>query len=139
MSRAPYTAPLTEVLDAVAIYLQSKGLGQVGSSIMKGSLRPTPVKQIAIVTSSGARLRGDPIRRPAFQVMIRDDPFNVALVRAQDVYNAMDHVWLKTAHFGLRFKAEVEPGSYFIDANQHFVFSLNFSSVLCPPVAGSVP
>jgi hypothetical protein len=133
------TAPLTEVLDKVAVYLAEKGLGVVGSSIMKGSLKAAPMKQIAVITSGGVRLRGDPIRRPAFQVMVRDDQFNVALVRAQDVYEALDHQWLKTTRFGMRFKAEVEPGAYFIDGNQRFVFSLNFSAVLCPIVAGSVP
>lgn len=77
------------LIDELATYLQSKGLGTIGTDIFEGRLMDTPDAQIALIDYAGRPselthdIAGIAYERPRVQVLARSSPDDYAGARTK--------------------------------------------------------
>lgn len=120
------------LIQDVAAYLASEGHGTVGRDIFVGTLPTKPIDAVAVLLSGGPADGGDPIRRPMFQILIRNRSEQQITLKGEQLYLALKNKWnVLTEHNG-RIQATNEPGPIGKDPGDVPVMSLNFEMSLTP-------
>lgn len=116
------------LLNEVATYLQSVAIGVRGKTLFVGQIPNSPIGVTVVVGGVGLR---DPLetglRKPSFQVIVRDVVYQSAQDRSDLVRRALDNKWNVLGSIKGRVLAETEGPIAFRDQNNHPSFSHNFA------------
>lgn len=111
-------------------YLEQTGVGSIQRTLFYGTMPASPIGVTVVTAEGGVRSSIETgLRTPSVQVLVRDKDFDVAAARADKVFGALDNKWNVLQTIRGRFMADTLPGVYFKDANEYYVFSLNFNLV----------
>lgn len=112
------------LIEEVSAYLEAQGQGTLGQDLFHGPLPKSKVEAVSVIPSSGSP--HVVMERPSFQVLIRRLTFREAQEKATSVYGELHDKWNVLSTYQGRIWAAHEPGPFWVDEDQHFVFSLNF-------------
>ena len=117
------------LLDAVATYIATIGMGSIGSNLFKMTMPESPHTCTAIVLSGGPVIIGDPTNRPSFQILHRNTDINSGTTLIDSLYYALHNQVNVLPNMNGFIEAKHLPGVHFRDDNNHPVFSLNFAFI----------
>jgi hypothetical protein len=110
----------------VRTHLASSAVGTIGYSLFY-QLPDSPPTAIAVNATGGSPGTGPvTIRRPTFQVLCRAQRKVTAATNATSVFGVLHGRWNVLATIKGRIVADHEVGPYYRDANNNFVYTLNF-------------
>lgn len=117
------------LIERVTTTLASLGHGQEGVNLFSGSLPSTPAAGCyGVISTGGYYLAGDPVLRPSFQIAYRTTHVSsgsTAVASLSD-YIAEREFNALGCDFPGRLVRMGMPGSYYVDSNNHLVFTLNY-------------
>lgn len=122
----------SELADELAEYLATRGVGTVAGDIFTmhmPSPPAAPLEAILIRPDGGMADPRDVVSRPHFNVQIRSARSDTGAVRAEQVYDLLHKVVVRTSSFVGRFTGDAYPGQWFRDGNGAFIHSMGFSFV----------
>lgn len=127
---------VNDFLSNLGTYVASSGVGSVGAggNIKYHYLPGEPRNCLAIILHGGPGLPGEPAKRRAFQVLVRNTDAGTAGTIATTVHALFDDVvadldnCLMGGDTG-RFEPHHLPGPHGVDENGDFWYSLNFDFV----------
>lgn len=120
------------MVDDVAAYLATQGLGTVGTNIFAGFLPDSPNTCIAVSQRGGyAPIQPQSIERPALHVLIRGADHTTAETLANSVYTTLHRAWELTlgGRRYLYFRALTSPTFLYCDWSTdppNYIFSIDF-------------
>lgn len=117
-------------IDQVGDFLAANSVGVVGTSIFISSLPPTPTVSVGLYLQGGSESPNKTADKVLFQVLVRDTGYAAGLARAETVWNLLRNSWGLLSSVKGRVEAENQPGVFFRDDNELFVFSLNFQATI---------
>jgi len=124
---------MQRILEDVGTYLNTWGIGTVGTNMFIANMPPSPTKCLSIFSNGGLMSpQNAPYYNPQFQILIRDTAYNViALGRLADyVFSLLDNKWEVFTRFKGRITALSPPGVNYKDETGNWVYSLNFQAIV---------
>ena len=120
------------LLDDIASYLQTSGVGTVGTNIVKGFFPNAPDSLVAVFEYSG--LPPDKtanIESPQLQVRVRGTDYNTAKKKIIDCQTALHTLWEQTINGNryLYISANGSPAYMRKDANNRHEFVQNYTVI----------
>lgn len=122
---------ILDLLTDVTSFLQTlTGVGTIGKSIFYGTMPGSPNECVAVYPTGGYKDPNamDGMWRPQFQIAVRAEGFAAGLQKTQTIWTGLDQVWNGLPMIKGRVTADHEPGVYFRDQNQRFLFTMNFTA-----------
>ena len=123
---------MRRLLEDIAIYLNTIGIGTPGQTVFIGNMPNTPVNALGIYSSGGeVSVAGSPVYRPGFQLLLRrsSGDFANASNLADYLFQVLDDKWNVLDRVRGRIIATSAPGVFFRDDSGNLVFSLNFQVI----------
>lgn len=122
------------LLDDIASYLQTAGIGTVGTDIFKGEMPAEPDNCIGLFEYGGGRPEhapGAPLDRPGLQARVRNLSYPVARQKCQDIQNVLHgiHEQAINGTYYILILANQSPEPLGRDANDRMEFVQNFSVI----------
>lgn len=124
--------------DDIADYLETEGVGTVGTDIFVGKVPAEPANLIAIVPGNGGTAQPNmyiaDFIYPRFQIFIRNEDFSAGADKLAEVRAAL-HCKIGLAlnnHRALRIHAQQEGGPIGDDGQGRTEFSINFMAQAQP-------
>lgn len=123
------------LLDDIAGYLQTQGVGIVGNDLFNGYMPDQPDNLVALFEYAGSPMEltmgtGDPtLERPGLQVRVRNNLYPSAKAKIEAIVDVL-HGLTETVISGKRYlliRANQSPASMGLDANNRSEFVVNFS------------
>ncbi len=118
------------LIDDIASYLQTEGVGTVGTDIFKANQPANPVKCLTILPTGGLEPDVDiiGIKNPTIQILARGENFTEAMDMAQDAYGALHGLANETLGdtYVMFCKALQEPTAIGQDDNNNYEISCNY-------------
>jgi hypothetical protein len=123
------------LLDDIAGYLQTQGIGTVGKDLFKGYMPDQPDNMIALFEYAGSPMEltmgtGDPtLERPGLQVRVRNKLYPVGRAKVEQVVDVL-HGLTEQVLGGKRYlliRANQSPESIGLDASNRSELVVNFS------------
>lgn len=118
------------LLDDIALYLQQKGIGIIGTDIFKGQLPASPDNAIALFEYAGEPqdLTDANLEYPSLQVMVRNKNYAAGRQKIEQVRNTL-HGLAETTINNVRYlliQAKQSPEVLPRDENGRAIFVCNF-------------
>jgi hypothetical protein len=120
---------MRRLLEDVATYLQTLGIGTIGTKIFVGNMPSSPAKVIGIYSTGGESGSGSsPLYRPSIQVINRDSAgnFGNASNMSDYLFQILEGKWNILSRFPGRIVATTLPGINWRDDAGNWNFSNNF-------------
>lgn len=117
------------MLDEVAAFLQSNGIGDIGVSVFLGTTPAAPASLIGLYLQGGSETQNKTMDRVLFQILVRDDSYPIGYARTQIIWGLLRNSWNVLSTAKGRIVANNQPGISFRDENERIVFSLNFTGL----------
>ncbi|TCS80377.1 minor capsid protein [Tepidibacillus fermentans] len=118
------------LLDDIALYLQQKGIGTIGTDIFKGQLPATPDNAIALFEYAGEPqdLTDANLEYPGLQVLVRNKSYSAGRQKIEQVRNTL-HGLTETVINNVRYlliQAKQSPEALPRDESDRAIFVVNF-------------
>jgi len=118
------------LLDDIALYLQQKGIGIIGTDIFKGQLPVSPDNCIALFEYAGEPqdLTDANLEYPGLQVLVRNKSYATGRQKIEQVRNVL-HGLTETTINNVRYlliQAKQSPEALPRDENGRAIFVVNF-------------
>jgi len=118
------------LLDDIALYLQQKGIGTIGTDIFKGQLPAAPDNAIALFEYAGEPqdLTDANLEYPGLQVLVRNKSYAAGRQKIEQVRNVL-HGLTETTINNVRYlliQAKQSPEALPRDENGRAIFVVNF-------------
>ena len=118
----------SELLTHFATKLSSLGYGTLGVDIFANNLPPTPTVSLGIISQGGYSTRQDPTRRESFQILYRTTSIGSGSVHVDNLHKDLTegNGFNLFPGFCGSLNLQGEPGTFYKDAANFPVFSLNY-------------
>ncbi len=123
---------MQRLAEDVATYLQTLGIGTVGTNIFAGNMPSSPVRCIGVYANGGSgALDNAPCLLPTIQLLVRDEYANrISVANLTDyVFSLLDGKWNILNRFQGRLTALAPPGANYRDDAGNWMFPLNFQGM----------
>ena len=119
--------PLLLLQQETVSFLQSSGVGTIGLSLFMAQLPSSPTDAISVSVQGGDAAVCP--HRYNVQVLCRGLEYLATATRAELLNSYLDNHWHQTVNAVGRFVADHPVGPMYRDANNLFVFTLNYTYV----------
>jgi hypothetical protein len=109
-----------------ADFLQASGVGTLRVTMFVARLPSTPANALSVSVSGGGPGVVPPHTHNV-QVLCRGVDYPTTAQRAEQIHSLLSNRWHKTANAVGRFVADHPVGPMYLDANNMFVFTLNYT------------
>lgn len=119
------------VIDDVATYLATNGVGTVGTDLFKGYLPESPNACVSVLDTGGSQPDPDiPTKEPTFQIMIRSTNYSTGRSKLDTIRSLLhqeDNIELVSGQTYFYFILAISEGGHLgRDDNGRDLFSINF-------------
>lgn len=116
-----------EIVEEVAAYLASEGVGILKETLFMNTLPDTPEQCVAVLNIGGPT-SVDPIpKRHGISVLLRAADHDAGLATAWQIYNLLHNKWNVLPESTGRVVGDLLPGMYYFDENNRIIYSLSFT------------
>jgi hypothetical protein len=125
----------------IATYLQTLGVGTIGTNIFIGNLPSSPSRCIGVYSDGGPMDSiNAPNLRPNLQILIRGEQGSLENLSnlVNYVFNLLDNKWNICNRFKGRITAKSLPGLNYRDDAGNWVFPLNFQGLFSQTETSSI-
>lgn len=122
---------MSQLIDDIATYLQSNGVGTLGINLFEGRLPSSPDAAVAVIETGGTQPNAYiPTKSPSFQVLIRATELDLGETVRQTIRSLLHNQYnTQFVLGGIYFyycRLITEGGHIGVDSNGRDLFSLNF-------------
>lgn len=118
------------LLDDIALYLQQKGIGTIGTDIFKGQLPATPDNAIALFEYAGEPqdLTDANLEYPGLQVLVRNKSYASGRQKIEQLKNDLHGITETTINNVRYLLIQAKQSPFFLerDENGRAIFVVNF-------------
>lgn len=116
-----------EIVEEVATYLQTSGVGVIKETIFMNTLPDSPEQSIAVLNTGGLASIEPIPKRHGISILARAPNHNVGLTMAWQIYNLLHNKWNILPESTGRVVGGLLPGLYYHDENDRLIYSLSFT------------
>lgn len=125
---------MARLIDDLGTYLQTQGIGTLGTDLFQGHLPSSPDNCVAVFETGGSQPNKDlPLNHPSFQVIVRNKSYATGRDKLESVRTALHRKFNTSLVSGQTFAyyilATSEGGHIGRDESGRDEFSINFQAV----------
>lgn len=116
-----------EIAEEIAFYLDAEGVAELAVDLFLNRIPDSPIKCVAVITTSGPSTTLPIPLRLGFQILVRAEDHSDALPIVWAIYNKLHNKFNKLPESQGRVVASTLPGLFYLDDNKWVIYSTNYT------------